>query len=90
MRHSVYVVRCADGTLYTGYSTDVGRRLREHNAGKGAKYTRGRAPVELVYLRDAGSKGAALRLEARIKKMSRRSKLLLCAGRMPVRGHGSR
>jgi putative endonuclease len=77
---SVYILRCGDGTLYTGITTDVGRRIEEHNAGKapGARYTRGRRPVELAYIEDAASRAAASRREATIKRLDRRSKLALC------------
>lgn len=72
--HWVYVVRCADGTYYTGYTTDVERRVAEHDAGDGAKYTRGRAPVELVHADPHPSRSAALAREHEIKAMSRREK----------------
>jgi putative endonuclease len=74
------MLKCSDGTLYTGYTTDVDRRLCRHNAGKGAMYTRSRVPVMLVFKERFRSKGDALRREIQIKKMSRSSKLLLCAG----------
>ena len=76
----VYILRCADGTLYTGSTTDPQRRMRTHNAGKGAKYTRARRPVELVWVEQADSWPAALRREAEIKRMSRCDKLALIAG----------
>ncbi|MEJ2611149.1 MAG: GIY-YIG nuclease family protein [Candidatus Thiodiazotropha sp.] len=66
----VYILRCADQTLYTGITNNIDRRLSEHNRGVGAKYTRGRAPVELVFEELADSKGEALRREYAIKKMS--------------------
>jgi putative endonuclease len=69
--HYVYVLRCADDTLYTGYTTDVERRVAEHDAGEGAKYTRGRTPVELVHTESFGSRSAALSREAAIKSSSR-------------------
>jgi putative endonuclease len=75
--HFVYVVRCADGTLYTGYTTDVERRVAEHNAGTGAKYTRGRRPVTLVHTEAFASKSAAMRREYAVKQMRRRRKLRL-------------
>ena len=77
MSFYVYILRCADGTLYTGYSDDPERRARVHNAGKGAKYTRSRLPVELVYREALGDKSAALRREREIKKLSRAQKLAL-------------
>jgi putative endonuclease len=72
--HYVYVLRCADDTLYTGYTTDVERRVAEHDAGEGAKYTRGRTPVELVHTESFGSRSAALSREAAIKSSSRAEK----------------
>lgn len=73
----VYLLRCADGSLYAGMAADTQRRLREHNAGRGAKYTRSRRPVELVYREACESKGAALRREAALKRLSRTQKLEL-------------
>ena len=64
------MVRCADRTLYTGITTDAERRLAEHNEGRGARYTRSRGPVSLVYLERAEDRGAALRREHEIKKMT--------------------
>ncbi len=74
----VYILRCGDGTLYTGITDNVPRRLAMHQAGRGAKYTRGRGPLELCYQTRCGEKAAALRLEAKIKGLSRRKKLELC------------
>ena len=74
----VYLIRCADGTLYCGIALDVAARLRQHREGKGAKYTRGRAPLELVYREACASRPAALRRERIIKRMSRAAKLRLC------------
>lgn len=76
----VYVLRCSDGTLYTGVTTDCDRRLRQHNAGTASKYTRARRPVEVVYREPAKSHGAALRRELAIKKLSRAAKEELVAG----------
>lgn len=73
----VYLLRCGDGTLYTGYTDDVERRLSVHQSGKGAKYTRSRLPVELVYREELPDKSAALRREAAIKKLTRSEKLRL-------------
>jgi pyrroline-5-carboxylate reductase len=73
----VYVLRCADGSLYTGMAADVEKRLAVHNAGRGAKYTRARLPVELVYREACPSRGEALRREAQIKRLRRAEKLLL-------------
>ncbi|MCT9095040.1 GIY-YIG nuclease family protein [Haloarchaeobius sp. HME9146] len=78
--HYVYVLECADGTLYTGYTTDVERRVAEHDAGEGAKYTRGRTPVELRYEESFESKSAAMSREYEIKQLSRRQKEALIRG----------
>ena len=72
-----YILRCADGTLYTGWTNDLERRLRAHNAGRGARYTRPRLPVELFYYESSETKEEAMSREAFIKKMPRRAKLLL-------------
>jgi putative endonuclease len=74
MAHYVYVLECSDGSLYTGYTTDPERRVAEHDAGDGAKYTRGRTPVELVHLETFESKRAAMSREYEIKQFSRRRK----------------
>lgn len=73
----VYVLECADGTLYTGYTTDVQRRVAEHNAGEGAKYTRGRTPVELVHVEEYDTRSTAMSREHEIKSLSRAAKLRL-------------
>lgn len=75
---SVYILRCRDGSLYTGCAPDVQDRLCRHNAGKGAKYTASRRPTLLVYEKQCLSKRAAMREEARIKQLSRSEKLKLC------------
>jgi putative endonuclease len=72
--HFVYLLRCADDTLYTGYTTDPERRAEEHDAGGGAKYTRGRTPVELVYVESFSEKSAAMSREYEIKQLSRAAK----------------
>ncbi|SEN69357.1 putative endonuclease [Halorientalis persicus] len=77
--HYVYVLRCADDTLYTGYTTDVERRVAEHDAGEGAKYTRGRTPVEFVHVEAFDSKSAAMSREYEIKQYSRAKKERLIA-----------
>ncbi len=77
--HFVYVLRCGDGTLYTGYTTDVGRRLREHAEGDGAKYTRGRTPLELVHIEAFDSRGTAMSREHEIKQLDRPEKESLLA-----------
>ncbi len=73
----VYILRCADGTLYTGVTLDPQRRLAQHNAGTASKCTRCRRPVEMVYRERAEDKGAALRREYAIKQLSRAEKLAL-------------
>ena len=78
----VYVVRCADDTLYCGIARDVAARLAEHEAGKGAKYTRGRGPLALVLARRCREKGTALRLEYAIKQLTRAEKQRLDAKRV--------
>ena len=70
-----YVLKCADGSLYTGYTTDVDKRLSTHNQGKGAKYTRSRLPVTLLYQEEFESKSLAMSAEALFKKKSRSAKL---------------
>ncbi len=70
----VYLLRCGDGTLYCGIALDAEARLEAHRAGKGAKYTRGRSPLELVFLEACASKGEALRREREIKAMPRKAK----------------
>ena len=71
----VYMLRCRDGSLYTGVASDVERRFAEHLSGKGAKYTRSHPPVAVVYREECADKSAALRREAAVKKLSRRQKL---------------
>ncbi len=76
--YTLYMLRCVDGTLYTGITTDVVRRMREHNSSPlGAKYTQGRRPVTLVFSRRFRNRSLATREEARIKKLSRMKKLML-------------
>ena len=70
----LYILRCKDNTLYTGITTDVSRRLEAHRSGKGAKYTRGRAPLELVYQECCGTHSDALKRELEIKSLSRAQK----------------
>ena len=77
----VYIARCADGSLYTGIARDVPARLAAHDAGKGAKYTRGRGPLRLLAQRRCPTKGAALRLELALKRLSREEKLAVAASR---------
>ena len=69
-----YILKCKDETLYTGWTNDIEKRLEAHNAGKGAKYTRSRRPVELVYLEQIETKEEAMRREGEIKQLSRTEK----------------
>ncbi len=79
MTHYAYMLRCADGTLYSGYTTDPVRRTKLHMRKKGAKYTRSRLPVELVYTEAFATKSEALRREAALKKLTRAEKEALIA-----------
>lgn len=79
----LYILRCKDDTLYTGITTDVEKRLEAHRCGKGAKYTRGRAPLELVYREVCGTHSEALKRELEIKNKSRMEKMALIAGGKP-------
>lgn len=76
----VYIVECADQTLYTGWTTDIERRLKAHNAGRGARYTQQRGPVRLVYVEEVADRRAALKRELQIKRMPRAEKLKLIDG----------
>ena len=75
--HYVYILKCADGTLYTGWTTNLENRIKAHNSKKGAKYTRSRTPVELFYNEEFETKSEALKREAAIKKMSHADKTML-------------
>ncbi|MFD1066935.1 GIY-YIG nuclease family protein [Oceanobacillus locisalsi] len=75
--HMVYVLKCQDGTLYTGYTNDLEYRIRMHEAGKGAKYTRGRGPFEVMYTCAFEDKSAALRAEYKMKRLTRQEKLAI-------------
>lgn len=79
MSFYVYILKCNDNTLYAGYTDDPVRRTQVHNAGRGAKYTRSRLPVELVYQEELTDKSAALKREAAIKRLTRAQKLALIA-----------
>ena len=81
----LYLVRCQDGTLYTGISNDVARRLAAHRAGKGARYLRGRGPLVLARKLRVGSCGEALRLERRVKRLPRARKEKLVAGKIRLK-----
>nr|WP_202621282.1 GIY-YIG nuclease family protein [Anaerotruncus sp. 1XD42-93] len=76
----VYILRCADGTLYTGWTSDLQKRLRMHNSGTASKYTRSRLPAEMVYSEPCTERSEALRREAAIKRLSRTEKLALIRG----------
>lgn len=76
----VYILRCCDGTLYTGSTNNMPRRLSQHQKGRGAKYTRSRLPLTLVYQEPQPDRSAALRREAAIKRLSRQKKLAIIAG----------
>ena len=76
-RYFCYILECADGTFYTGWTTDPERRLRQHNAGRGARYTRTRRPLKLVYVEDQPDRGAAMRRELALKRYPRERKLAL-------------
>ena len=75
---NVYILRCGDGTFYTGIAVDVQQRLQMHKDGKGAKYTRGRGPLELIYTEQCGSHSDALKRELAIKALTRAEKETLC------------
>lgn len=72
-----YILRCSDGSFYTGWTTDPHRRLKAHNAGRGAKYTRARLPVELIWYEMHSNRSDAMRREAEIKQLTRTQKLEL-------------
>lgn len=82
-KNYVYILKCSDGTFYTGWTTDIEARVNTHNSGSGAKYTRGRRPVSLVYYEELPDKSAALKREAAIKRLPRNKKLELIAGSIP-------
>ena len=77
MKNVTYILKCNDNSLYTGWTNDITHRLKMHNEGKGAKYTRGRGPVELVYLEEFETKQEGMSREAKIKRLTRKEKLLL-------------
>lgn len=78
----VYILECGDGSLYTGWTTDVEERVKTHNSGQGAKYTRSRLPVKLVYYEEVEDRSAALKREAAIKKLTRDKKIELIKTRL--------
>ena len=77
----LYILRCGDNTLYTGITTDVEKRFEAHQSGKGAKYTRGRGPLEMAYREECGTHSDALKREAQIKKLTREQKQALIASK---------
>lgn len=79
MSHFTYILECSDKSLYTGYTPDLEKRIATHNAGKGAKYTRGRLPVKLVYFEEYPTKEEAMHREYEIKQLKREEKLALIA-----------
>ena len=79
MNFNLYILRCKDGSLYTGIAVDVEERLKMHRSGKGAKYTRGRGPLELVYTEKCGSRSDALKREIAVKRLTRQKKEELIA-----------
>jgi putative endonuclease len=81
MSHFFYLARCRDGSLYSGWTTNLVAREKAHNSGKGAKYTAGRRPVKIVYSEKFAEKSAALKREAAVKKISRAEKLKLVDGK---------
>lgn len=86
-KNYTYIVECSDGTFYTGWTTDIKKRLSIHNAKKGAKYTRTRTPVRLVYLEQADTRQEAMRREAQIKSLSRPKKEQLIKARKDLYGN---
>jgi len=76
----VYIIKCADGNLYTGVTTDIPRRVKRHNSKKASKYTRVRVPVTLAYSEDCPNKSSALKREAQIKRWTKQKKLALIIG----------
>jgi putative endonuclease len=86
----VYMLRCADGSLYTGWSSDVERRLARHRRGRASRYTASRLPVELALALPMADRAAAMREEARIKRLDRAAKLALIAARGPGRPRAAR
>jgi putative endonuclease len=82
-RFYVYILKCQDNSFYTGYTADLGRRIKEHNTGKGAKYTRARKPVQLLYWENYISIQDAMRREREIKRLSREKKIQLMNKKAP-------
>lgn len=89
MNWQVYIILCSDGTLYTGITTDIERRMRQHATGSGAKYFRGRQPKELLYLEGGHDRSTASKREVAIKAMKRADKELLVGAASAVRGRNA-
>ena len=83
-KNFTYIVECSDHTLYTGWTNNLEKRIEAHNAGKGAKYTKTRRPVKLVYFETFSTKEEAMSREYSIKKMSRQNKISLISGKMTI------
>lgn len=83
-RNYTYIVKCSDETLYTGWTNNLKKRLEAHNSGKGAKYTKTRRPVELVYFKEYDTKQEAMKREYAIKQLSRQKKLALIHSRQSI------
>lgn len=83
-KYYTYILKCSDNTYYTGYTTDLKKRIETHNEKKGAKYTRGRTPVTLMYYEEFETKSEALKREAQIKKLSLPQKLKLMSSKVVV------
>lgn len=83
-KNFTYIVECSDHTLYTGWTNNLEKRIEAHNAGKGAKYTKTRRPVKLVYFETFSTKEEAMSREYSIKKMSRQNKIALISGKMTI------
>jgi putative endonuclease len=79
-----YILKCSDGSLYTGWTTDPQRRLHEHNAGRGSQYTRTRRPLELVFVEEHEDRTSAMRRELQIKRRGRQHKLRLIEGQEDI------
>ena len=80
----IYILRCADGTLYTGWTNNLEKRLKSHNEGKGSRYTRARLPVTLIYCEELSTQGEAMRREYEIKQLTRAQKLELINSKKAV------
>ena len=88
MAYYCYILECADGTYYAGWSTDPERRLKQHNAGRGARYTRSRRPTTLIYTEEHPTRSAAMKCEFAIKRLSRSQKRTLVSQDLKSKGNG--